>query len=151
MVKVIKVVRFNANFMFVGWLVLCLLLGAAARVVSAGQEKGAVVAAVAATATPTPAVTPDPLALTADEISEIGRIGEEMKPLTEESARVYQSFLTAKTSAERCRFADQLWISIKQLEPFQAKQNEWLARVRKAHNCEDCPVDNGKLIKLRGQ
>lgn len=94
-----------------------------------------------------PKPTPDPLLLTTAELEEISRINSELKPLTEESNRAYKEFIDARTASERCRFADQLWISIKQLDPVQKRQLDWLNDVRKAHKCYDCSLENGKLIK----
>lgn len=89
----------------------------------------------------------DPLLLTGDEVNAISKLNAEIRPLAEESNRVYQIFLAAATRESRCQAASDLWITIKMLEPLQKAQVTWLENVRKRAQCDDCLVEGAKLVR----
>jgi len=130
------------------WCLAALVGGVAVNLRTRAQDEPKAVASATPTATPTLDAS---LGLTKDELSEIDAINNEAKPLAEELGRSYRDFFAAKTAAERCRQADALWIAEKQLQPLRDKQMDWLGKVRKAHSCLECPVENGRLVRSKSQ
>jgi len=92
-------------------------------------------------------VTPDPLAITADEIKRFQAIQADAKPFQDEARASYQRLTTAKTSSERCAAATEHVLALSQLQPISVREQQWIADVRRAHNCEGCEIVEGKLVR----
>lgn len=89
----------------------------------------------------------DPLVLTPIEIQTGNELYRELQPLSQEVQQSYKNLVESKSSTERYRAADQLWIAVKNLEPAVKRQDDWVTGVRKAHKCENCLIENGRLAR----
>ena len=90
----------------------------------------------------------DPLKLLPAELDTINRTFQDMQPAIAEMQAAYKALIDSKSSKDRYAAADQLWIAVKQIEPMQKVQDDFLKKVKKDHNCEDCTLGNdGRLVR----